>query len=253
MASWSRIAAAGTDLTPPPQAEPAHQSPHRPTGAATRSRWTFPVERRPMTTFDGPMLWRAKGRNSAWSGLTILVLALALLGCSDERSDADGSTTTVKQPSTTTASESSTTTTEVSTTTVAGDPVIAAYLAFWNMYIELGGTPPPFNASAVTPRLEELTTGDEKAQLFDFLQKNAATGLVLRGDIAHSPTVVSNDGSVAIVRDCMDDRTGVYRVADNSRVDTDSPARHLYTVSLRKDGGTWRVETVTTGPEPCTV
>ena len=198
------------------------------------------------------MLWRAGGRNPAWSGLTILLLAVGLLGCSDERSDADGSTTTVKRAATTTASEPSTSTTGVSTTTVADDPVIASYLAFWDMYIELGGTPPPFNAGVVTPRLEELTTGTEKAQLFDFLQKNAATGLVLRGDIEHSPTVASNDGSVAVVRDCMDDRTGVYRVADNSRVDTDDPARRLYTVSLRKDGGTWRVETVTTGPEPCT-
>lgn len=195
---------------------------------------------------------RTAARRVSWSALTIALLAALLAGCSDERSDADGSTTAVKRTSTSTT-EASTSTTEVSTTTVADDPVIAAYLAFWDMYVELGGTPPPFNAGAVTPRLEELTTGAEKAQLFDFLQKNAATGLVLRGDIEHSPTVASNDGSVAVVRDCMDDRTGVYRVADNSRVDTDDPARRLYTVSLRQDGGQWRVETVTTGPEPCTV
>jgi len=158
----------------------------------------------------------------------------------------------VQRAATTTASKPSTSTTGGPTTTVAGDPVIAAYLAFWGMYIELGGTPPPFNAGAVTPRLEELTTGAEKAQLFEFLQKNAATGLVLRGDIGHSPTVTSNDGSIAAIRDCMDDRTGVYRVADNSRVDTDDPARRLYMVSLRQEGGKWRVETITTGPEPCT-
>jgi len=195
---------------------------------------------------------RTAARRVSWSALTIALLAALLAGCSDGRSDADGSTTTVKRTSTSTT-EASTSTTEVSTTTVAGDPVIAAYLAFWDMYVELGGTPPPFNAGGVTPRLEELTTGAEKAQLFEFLQKNAATGLVLRGEIEHSPTVVSNDGSVAVVRDCLDDRIGVYRVADNSRVDTDDPARRLYTVSLRQDGGKWRVETVTTGPEPCTV
>lgn len=195
---------------------------------------------------------RTAARRVSWSALTIALLAALLAGCSDGRSDADGSTTTVKRTSTSTT-EASTSTTEVSTTTVAGDPVIAAYLAFWDMYVELGGTPPPFNAGGVTPRLEELTTGAEKAQLFEFLQKNAATGLVLRGEIEHSPTVVSNDGSVAVVRDCLDDRIGVYRVADDSRVDTDDPARRLYTVSLRQDGGKWRVETVTTGPEPCTV
>ena len=195
---------------------------------------------------------RTAARRVSWSALTIALLVALLAGCSDERSDADGSTTTVKRTSTSTT-EASTSTTEVSTTTVAGDPVIAAYLGFWDMYVELGGTPPPFNAGGVTPRLEELTTGAEKAQLFEFLQKNAATGLVLRGEIEHSPMVVSNDGSVAVVRDCLDDRIGVYRVADNSRVDSDDPARRLYTVSLRQDGGKWRVETVTTGPEPCTV
>ena len=196
---------------------------------------------------------RPAARRVSWSALTIALLVALLAGCSDERSDAGGSTTTVKRASTTTASESSTSTTGVTTTTVAGDPVIDAYLAFWDMYLELGGTPPPFNAGGVTPRLEELTTGAEKAQLFEFLQKNAATGLVLRGEIEHSPTVASNDGSVAVVRDCLDDRIGVYRVADDSRVDTDDPARRLYTVSLRQEGGKWRVETVTTGPEPCTV
>jgi hypothetical protein len=185
--------------------------------------------------------------------MAIALVAALLAGCSDGRSDADGSSTTVKRASTTTIPKSSTSTTEVSTSTAAVDPVIAAYLAFWDMYIELSGTPPPFNAGAVTPHLEELTTGAEKAQLFEFLQTNAATGLILRGDIEHSPTVASNDNSVAIVRDCMDDRIGVYRVGDNSRVDTDDPARRLYTVSLRKDGGKWRVETVSTGPEPCTV
>jgi len=187
-----------------------------------------------------------------WSALTIAVLALVAGACSDGRSDADGTTTTVKRTSTTTtttapASSSSTTTTEV------GDPVLAAYLAFWDLYVELGGTPPPFDPAAVSPRLAELTTGAETQQLFDFLQNNATAGLVLRGDLDHSPTVISNDGTVAVVEDCLDDRLGVYRVADDARTDTDDPNRHLYTVTLRQEGGRWRVDTVSMGSEPCTV
>ena len=199
-------------------------------------------------------------RRVAWSALTMCVLAAILSGCSDKRSDnrsdASASSTSVKKTSTTTKPLSTTTapgTDDAPTTTTANDAVLTNYLAFWDMYIELGGTPPPFDATAVRPRLDELTTGAEKAQLFDFLQKNAATGVVLRGDIEHAPEVASNDGTIAVVRDCLDDRTGVYRVADNSRVDTDDPARHLYVVNLRQESGRWRVETVTTETKPCTV
>ena len=163
-------------------------------------------------------------------------------------------TTTSAQAAETTTSSGPTTTSAATTTAdPTNEPVLTAYLEFWDLYIELGGTPPPFDPASVTARLDQLTTGAERTQLFDFLQKNAATGLVLRGDIAHSPDIVSNDGSVAVVEDCMDDRIGVYRVADNSRSDTDDPARRLYTVALRQIDGRWKVETVTTGPEPCTV
>ena len=140
---------------------------------------------------------------------------------------------TVKSSSTTAAptSEPSLTTTS---TTIAEDPVLVAYLDFWELYVELGAAPPPFDPIAVNARLEELTTDPESAQLFDFFQRNAATGLVLRGDIGHTPTVLSNDGTTAMVDDCADDRLGVYRVADDSRVDTDDPARRTYTATLRQ-------------------
>lgn len=186
-----------------------------------------------------------------WSALTIAVLALVSGACSDGRSDADDTTTAVKRTSTTTTEAA--TSSASTTTTEATDQVLVAYLAFWDLYIDLGGTPPPFDPAAVSSRLAELTTGAEIQQLFDFLQNNATTGLVLRGDLEHSPTVTSNDGTVAVVEDCMDDRLGVYRVADDVRTDTDDPNRHLYTVTLRQEGGQWRVETVSMGSEPCTV
>jgi hypothetical protein len=105
----------------------------------------------------------------------------------------------------------------------------------------------------VSARLEQVTTGAETLQLLEFLRNNATTGLVLRGDLDHSPVVVSNDGTTAVVEDCLDDRLGVYRVADDFRIDTDDPSRRLYTATLRQEGGRWRVETVSMGSEPCTV
>jgi hypothetical protein len=145
------------------------------------------------------------------------------------------------------ATSSSTTTTE------SADPVLVAYLAFWDLYIDLGAEPPPFDPTSVTARLDELTTGAATQQLFSFFQNNATTGLVLRGDVDHSPTVVANDGAAAVVEDCLDDRLGVYRVADDTRVDSDDPNRHLYTVKLQQEGGQWRVEAVSKAPDPCTV
>ena len=186
------------------------------------------------------------------------MLTLISNGCSGGRSDAGGPTTGVKRSATstnTTVESPPATTTTASTPTSAAstaDGVLTAYLAFWDLYIELGSTPPPFDPGKTTSRLDALTTGAERTQLFDFLQNNAATGLVLRGDIVHAASIASNDGSVAVVEDCMDDRIGVYRVADNSRVDTDDPARRLYTVALRKVDGSWKVESVATRPEPCT-
>jgi len=141
------------------------------------------------------------------------------------------------------------------TTTNSGAPDAAAlrdYLAFWDMYIELGGTPPPFDLAKIRPRLDELTTGAETAQLLDFLQTNAGTGLVLRGDIDHSPAIASIQGDTAVVRDCLLDRTGIYRVADGSRVDTETTDRKTYVATLRSDeSGRWRVETISTEEGSC--
>lgn len=53
------------------------------------------------------------------------------------------------------------------------DAVLDAYRSFWAMYLDLGAAP-VFDAGAVEARLEELTVGAERDQLFQFLQGNAA-------------------------------------------------------------------------------
>ncbi len=198
------------------------------------------------------MPWRGRGRSQGWSALTIVVLAMVGGACSDGRSDAGDTTTSVKRTSTTTTTTNPSTRSST-TTTEADDPALVAYLAFWDAYVALGGMTPPFDPEAVSARLEQVTTGAETLQLLEFLRNNATTGLVLRGDLDHSPVVVSNDGTTAVVEDCLDDRLGVYRVADDFRIDTDDPSRRLYTATLRQEGGRWRVETVSMGSEPCTV
>ena len=120
------------------------------------------------------------------------------------------------------------------------------------MYLDLTAAQ-DFDAAAVKLMLDAQTTGAERDHLFQVLQVNAANGVVLHGDMDHAPVVESNDGSVALVRDCMDDRTGVFRVADGSRVDQDVPGRTTYLARLRLVAGVWRVEAVSTEAGSCTV
>ena len=194
-----------------------------------------------------------------WGSPVAAVLILAVIaGCSDSGRetgrDTDGSTTTVKRTSTTVDAPTTDTSSTTAPTTLPPEDqaVVAAYLAFWDRYVQIGSTPPPFDPAATRAQLAEFTSGDETTQLFDFFKNNATTGVVVRGDTRHSPTVESNDGTVAVVRDCMDDRTGAFRIADDSRIDTNDPARRTYVATLRLDGSTWKVAKVTTEPEPCT-
>ena len=201
----------------------------------------------------------ATGMTRKWSPVAIVILAV-LVGCSDSGRDTgrdtDGSTTTVKRTSTTADATTSTTSAPTSETTVApksDEAVVAAYVAFWDRYVQIGSTPPPFDPDATRSQLAEFTIGAQSAQLFEFFQNNATTGVIVRGETDHAPSVESNDGTVAVVRDCMDDRTGAFRVADGSRIDTDDPDRRTYVATMRFEGGAWKVERVTTEPESCTV
>ena len=126
-----------------------------------------------------------------------------------------------------------------------------AYRAFWAMYLELTAAS-AFDAAAVKARLDVQTTGAERDHMFQMLQVNAATGVLLRGDMDHAPVVESNDGTVAVVRDCLNDRTGVFRISDGSRVDQDVPGRTTYVARLHLVDGTWRVEAVSTEAASCT-
>ena len=114
-----------------------------------------------------------------------------------------------------------------------------AYRAFWAMYLELTAAS-AFDAAAVKARLDVQTTGAERDHMFQMLQVNAATGVLLRGDMDHAPVVESNDGTVAVVRDCLNDRTGVFRISDGSRVDQDVPGRTTYVARLHLADGTCR-------------
>lgn len=189
-----------------------------------------------------------------------------LAGCSTNDANTSASAlTSAVEPSTASSTAprnvSSTTliaptTTELAPPTSSVDPnadVLAAARAFWDLFIAVGGTAGPFDPVAVKAKLAERTTGQELAALFQFFQGNAAAGYIVQGTVDLAPKVISNDGKTAQVRDCYDDRTGVYRLADGARIDTDNPARHQTLMTLIREDGVWKVSAVSDEGDGCVV
>ena len=181
--------------------------------------------------------------------IATFAICAALTACS---SSSDGakvpatSTTTVSSTTVAKAARTTTTAPAVESTSAAAvgipssDELGASIAAFWALYVELGSSKAPFNP-AIRQRLEERTTGAELTTLFDYFQSNALAGYYLQGGISSSITVVSATATEAQVSDCYDDTTGLYRISNDQRVDTDDPARHQVVYTLVNEGGVWKV------------
>lgn len=191
----------------------------------------------------------------------IAATSLATAACdsgihaSIERTGAEvrSSTTTTTSITTTTAMTvvSAPADAELQTRTNAKTDPLVAVRAFWDLFIELGANTGPFDASAVRSRISAQATGDELTTLFQFLQGVAAENYVVRGTIDIAPHVVINDGPLAQIRDCIDDHTGVYRITDDTRIDTDNPARHQILMTLRVENGVWKVASIINEGDGC--
>jgi hypothetical protein len=129
----------------------------------------------------------------------------------------------------------------------------AAVRAFWDLYLELGAHTGPFDGEATRQKLAARTTGAELNRLLAYFSSNAAAGYVVRGGIEIAPSVVSVSVSTAQVRDCYDDTTGLYRVSDDSRVDTDNPLRHQVLMSLERENDVWKVAAIIEEGDGCHV
>lgn len=195
------------------------------------------------------------------STIALAATAIALLvpGCSTDKPRTASSSTSssskgsVGSTAATTATTSSTVPDTPGTTariSSEAHPAVAAELDFWNRYIEITGRPGPVDLDALRIELSAVTTGAETSKLFEFVQGNVAAGRLLRGSMDHSPRLASVEDTTAVVEDCIDDMTGIY-TSDGARVDTDDPRRHLATVGLQVDAGTWKVASVSFGSEVC--
>ena len=117
--------------------------------------------------------------------------------------------------------------------------------------MQIGGRVGPFDTATVRAALAQHATRTELARLLNVFEANAVAGYVIRGAIASDPSVVTRDAGSAEVRDCYDDKTGLFRVRDGQRLDRDNPARHEVLMSLVLENGSWKVATVKSEGDGC--
>jgi hypothetical protein len=61
------------------------------------------------------------------------------------------------------------------------------------------------------------------------------------------------NATTAVVHDCYDDNTGLYRVNDGVRLDKNDPRRHKVSMTLVLDHGVWKVASIADEGLGCTV
>ncbi|HTD49299.1 MAG TPA: hypothetical protein VK771_01785 [Acidimicrobiia bacterium] len=169
---------------------------------------------------------------------------LALGGCAATTSTAQTTTTGVSSPS---ALASATRPVPVrqprpsTTSTSPATPIVVAVRAFWSLYLQLAGRTGTFNRADTQERLRTRVAGAELSRLYDVFAGDAAAGLVVKGTIRISPSVVSTGRTTALVWDCFDDETGLYRVRDGRRLDVKDRRRHAVFITLTRMAGVWKV------------
>jgi len=175
---------------------------------------------------------------------------LVLPACSGSKSEADPGPSTSPFPA---PSGTQRSTLRTATTPNPNEQLVGAERAFWDLYLQLGARTGPFNSATTRARLSERAMGSELAKLHDVFQGNATAGYVVKGTIDIAPTVVSIAGGTAQVRDCYDDKTGLYRASDGKRIDTDDSRRHKVLMTFKRENGVWKVSAIKEEGLGCTV
>ena len=165
---------------------------------------------------------------------------------------ATSTTTTPSRPIATTATTGAAPAKSTSGGDVATNTALtAAVRSFWDTYLDVGSHTATLDPTALRERLATRATGEELRQLVAFFTTNKNSGFVVRGEVDVAPKVIAASSMGWQVRDCFDDRTGLYR-SDGSRVDTDNPLRHQVLLSLLSEGVVWKVASMTDEGYGCT-
>jgi len=123
---------------------------------------------------------------------------------------------------------------------VSEDPVLAAYLRFWDAVVAANRTADP-NLAA----LRTAATEPELSRVRATVSRNKVQRLSLRGDVAHSPKAPTVTGSRATIEDCYDiSRWNPVRLDTGEPVDAvdeSGTGRYRARYTLRRSVGGWLV------------
>jgi hypothetical protein len=121
-----------------------------------------------------------------------------------------------------------------------GDPVLAAYLRFWDTVVAANRAADPG-----LPALRTVAADPELTMVRNTVSRNKIQKLSLRGDVGHTPKPARVSGSTATVEDCYD-----ISEWNPVRLDTGQPiqvtdesgtGRYRARYTLRRSGAGWLV------------
>ena len=142
------------------------------------------------------------------------------------------------------------------TPTTAADPdaakkaeVIAAYRAVWDALLAVGRDSA---ASADDERLSATRTGDSLVALQRSFAKTKEANDVLTGEVKLSPVVVELTADTAIIRDCLDDATGLVDAKTGEVVEPPTRVVAYATVKMKLVDGVWKQANFRDEKVPCT-
>lgn len=169
--------------------------------------------------------------------VSVVLAGFVAAGCSS-------GTSPVAAPETTVTTSSATST----TLDPAEQAVVDAYRRYWQVYIAVGS-----EMKLPDPRLAEVATGEGLRTLGGAFLADKADGHVLRGTIDLAPSVIELAGDRAVVRDCYASHILVVDAATGRPLGPERPNRVLVTVTMLREGGTWKVVGIRHEGDGCAV
>ena len=194
----------------------------------------------------GPLDHRTTPRPIRRARIACAAALLIVASCSGDNEVIPASSSSTASTTSTTDRPSSTTQTgDTSTSTSApADDVEALvadrYLEFWDARFEANTDP----VDPDNPRLRDLATGEQLANVIDETQRRKDAGLAFReADDSvkeRRVRVVNVEGDVATLQDCATNDDVVYRVATGEVVDDSVVTRNI-SAEMRLVDGQWRL------------
>ena len=194
----------------------------------------------------GPLDHRTTPRPVRRARVALAAALLVVASCSgDDEAIPATSSSTASTTATTDRLTSTTQTGDTSTSTSApADDVEALvadrYLEFWDARFEANTDP----VDPDNPRLRDLATGEQLANVIDETQRRKDAGLAFReadGSVKERRVrVVNVEGDVATLQDCATNDDVVYRVATGEVVDDSVVTRNI-SAEMRLVDGEWRL------------